>query len=322
MSIENLLSAWQELLRGKRGKKDVQEFQLRLMDNILALHIDLRNGTYRHGPYHQFNISDPKPRLIHKATVRDRLVHRAVYRKLYPFFDKIFIADSFSCRNNKGTHRAMRRFRDLAYIVSKNHIHTCWVLKCDVRKFFASISQDILMNILDSRIKDKQIVDLLKEIISSFNSGKPGVGLPLGNLTSQLFCNIYMNKFDQFVKHGLKIKYYIRYADDFVFLSRNQGELEGLIPLIENFLGEKLHLRLHPDKVFIKTIASGVDFLGWVHFADHRVLRAVTKRRMFKKIRGDISPQGLQSYFGMMSHGNTEKIKKRVIHLTQLLQKH
>ena len=110
ISVDNLLSAWQEFIKGKRKKKDVQEFQLNLMDNIFSLHSDLVSFTYRHGGYTAFNISDPKPRNIHKASVRDRLLHRALYRVIYPFFDKTFIADSFSCRLNKGTHKALNRF--------------------------------------------------------------------------------------------------------------------------------------------------------------------------------------------------------------------
>src|SRR3990167_9154375 len=152
--LENLLLAWQEFLPGKRKKKDVQKFQLHLMDNILALHQDLASGAYRHGGYQQFNISDPKPRIIHKATVRDRLLHRAVYRILYPFFDDTFIADSFSCRKDKGTHRAMERFKRFAYIVSKNNTKTCWILKCDIKKFFHSIDQTILLRLLSERITD------------------------------------------------------------------------------------------------------------------------------------------------------------------------
>jgi retron-type reverse transcriptase len=132
-STDNLLEAWREFLPGKRGKRDVQEFQLHLMDNILSLRADLINGTYRHGGYQAFKISDPKPRDIHKASVRDRLVHHAIYRQLYPFFDKTFIADSFSCRNQKGTHAAINRFRTFAYVVSKNDMRTCWVLQCDIR---------------------------------------------------------------------------------------------------------------------------------------------------------------------------------------------
>lgn len=282
------------------------------MEHILALHADLRNRTYRHGPYKHFKISDPKPRDIHKASVRDRLLHHALYRKLYPFFDRTFIADSFSCRFEKGTHRAMNRFRAFAYKSGKNHTRTCFVLKCDIRKFFANIDHGILFSVLSRYIPDTDIVDLLRNIVESFSSGKPGIGLPLGNLTSQLFVNIYMNEFDRFVKHKLKVKYYIRYADDFVLLSDDKVELERLLPLIREFLSDWLKLSLHPDKIFIKTLASGVDFLGWVHFPDHRILRTSTKKRMFRHLLGAPSAEVAASYLGLLSHGNAVVLQKLI----------
>jgi len=309
ISAENLLEAWQEFLRGKRNKPDVQEFSLHLMDNIFNLHHDLTNHTYKHGEYQQFKINDPKPRIIHKASVRDRLLHHAVYRVLYPFFDKTFISDSFSCRNNKGTHKAINRFRRFAYIVSKNNTRTCWILKCDVKKFFASIDQKTLIEILQKCINDENIINLLKEIIFSF---KPN-GLPLGNLTSQLFANVYLNEFDQFVKHRLKIKHYIRYADDFVILSDSKDYLKVKIPIIQEFLHNELKLTLHPNKVFIKTLSSGVDFLGWVNFLDHRVLRKNTKKRMIKKINESSSLETLNSYLGLLKHGNCCRIKESIL---------
>jgi len=311
--MENLLEAWKEFKKGKKSKKDVQEFELNLMENIISLHNDLVSKTYKHSEYTPFNISDPKPRNIHKAVVRDRLLHHAIYRIFYPFFDRTFIADSYSCRLNKGTHKAVNRFRTLAYKVSKNHTRTCWILKCDIKKFFANIDHDILKEIIRQYILDEQILWLLSRIIDSFHSIKPGVGLPLGNLTSQLFVNIHMNKFDQFVKHKLKVKYYIRYADDFVLLSSNKQELENVIPKINSFLNGKLKLTLHPDKVYIKTLASGVDFLGWVNFPDHRVLRTVTKRRMLKRVEIDKRQEVLKSYFGLLGYGNTFKLKEAMI---------
>ncbi len=186
ISVENLLAAWEEFVSGKRGKRDVQEFSLRLMDNIFLLHSDLASRTYMHGGYVAFNISDPKPRNIHKAMVRDRLLHHAVYRILYPFFDRTFVSDSFSCRLGKGTHKALNRFRTFADQASRNHTRTCWVLKCDIRKFFANIDHDILKHILAGYIPDKDILWLLGRVIDSFYSTRPSIGLPLGNLTSQL----------------------------------------------------------------------------------------------------------------------------------------
>src|SRR3989338_11244809 len=246
ISIENLLLAWEEFLRGKRSRKDVQEFQLRLMDNILSLHSNLKNKTYVHGGYYAFNISDPKPRSINKASVRDRLLHHAIYRILYPYFDKKFIHDSYSCRINKGTHKAINRFRDFFRKVSKNNTRSCLVLKCDIRKFFANIDHNILKSILSKTVFDTDILWLLSQVIDSFNTNPIGptygVGLPLGNLTSQLMVNIYMNEFDQFVKRELKVKYYIRYADDFVILSYDKKYLENMLPKIFIFLSESLKL--------------------------------------------------------------------------------
>ena len=311
-SAENLLEAWREFIRGKRGKRDVQEFSLFLMDNIFSLRDDLINHTYEHGGYQAFNISDPKPRNIHKASVRDRLLHHAIYRKLYPFFDRIFIADSYSCRINKGTHGAINRFRSMFYRVSKNNTNTCWVLKCDIRKFFASINHEILMKILKQYISDKNILWLLENVIGSFHSTKPGIGLPLGNLTSQLLVNIYMNEFDQFVKHKLKAKFYVRYADDFVIFSESRKWLELKIPAIKDFLSDKLMLELHPKKLFIKTVVSGVDFLVLVNFSDHRVLRTATKRRMLGRLSKNFSNETKNSYLGMLKHGNTFKLKSMI----------
>ncbi|MEK7125050.1 MAG: reverse transcriptase/maturase family protein [Patescibacteria group bacterium] len=307
ISLGNLLSAWQEFVIGKRGKHDVQVFSLNLIDNIVPLHDDLAKRIYRHGPYQAFSICDPKPRQIHKATVRDRLLHHAIHRILYPFFSRRFIADSFSCQLGKGTHRALNRFRSFGYCVSRNTTRTCWVLKCDIKKFFANIDHGIMKNILARYIGDTDILWLLDRIIDSFHPG-----LPLGNLTSQLLVNIYMNEFDQWVKHRLKVKYYIRYADDFVLLSHDKGYLEELMPRIDSFLTERLNLTLHPDKVFIKTLSSGVDFLGWIHFPNHRILRTTTKRRMFKHVAQSCNPATIQSYLGMLEHGNAQKLKSKI----------
>jgi retron-type reverse transcriptase len=315
-SAENLLEAWCEFLDGKSKKRDVREYQLHLMDNILSLRADLINGTYRHGGYEHFKISDPKPRDIHKASVRDRLVHHAIYRQLYPFFDRTFISDSFSCRDNKGTLAAINRFRSFAYATSKNNTRTCWVLKCDIQKFFANIDHATLVAMLESYIPDQKIIALLKEVIGSFSSTAPGVGLPLGNLTSQLFVNVYMNEFDQFVKHVLKAKHYMRYADDFVILASNREWLEIILPETRNFLANRLKLTLHPNKVSIETLASGVDILGWIHFPDHRVLRRRTKRRAVSRVSADPKKQRVASYIGMLKHGNGIKITRTITEMT------
>ena len=300
---------------GKKSRTDVQEFGLRFMTNLIALHCDLANKTYVHSAYYAFKIADPKPRDIHKASVRDRIVHRALYRKLYPFFERRFIADSYSCRLRKGTHKALNRFRAFVRIVGKNNTRTCWVLKCDIRKFFANIDHGVIMGILGKYIVDRDILALLGGIIGSFNTeGKYGVGLPLGNLTSQLLVNIYMDEFDRFMKHGMHEKYYIRYADDFVVMSESRAHLESLVPKIGGFLKERLKLELHPDKLFIKSFASGVDFLGWVHFPDHRVLRTTTKKRMVRRLGVEANDAVTASYRGLLEHGNAKKLEARYVY--------
>jgi len=311
--VGNLLISWREFLRGKKKRKDVAEFSVDFLDNVLTLYAELKERKYRHGGYQVFKINDPKPRDIHKASVRDRLVHHAIYRILCPYFDRKFIFDSYSCRIGKGTHKAIYRFRYLGRIVSRNNTRTCWVLKCDIRKFFANINHEILKNILAKHIADKDVLWLFAQVIDSFGiKGRPSVGLPLGNLTSQLLANIYLNDFDQLVRRELKAKYYIRYADDFVIFSESRNHLQEFIPRIADFLEENLKLSLHPDKVSVKTVGSGVDFLGWVNFSEHRVLRTSTKRRMLKKLKKNPRPESIASYLGLLTHGNTQKLCEEI----------
>lgn len=311
-SLGNLYEAWEEFIAGKSRKKDVMEFARHLGDEIARLHADLVSDEYRHGPYHAFAINDPKPRNIHKASVRDRLLHHAIHRKLYPYFAARFIVDSFSCQVGKGTHRALDRFQDMARKVSRNHSRTCWVLKCDIRKYFASVDHLLLIRLLRTSIGDQRLLLLLENIISSFATIQ-GKGIPLGNLTSQLFSNIYLHEFDRFVKSDLRIKWYIRYADDFVLLSSERTELLALIPILKGFLAEYLQLCMHPDKVFLKSFASGVDFLGWLHFPSHRVLRTKTKERMFKRVAANPTKPTLQSYLGLLGHGDGFELRTHII---------
>ncbi len=288
------------------------------MDNIIELRRDLLDNNYKHADYQAFNIDDPKPRIIHKAIVRDRLLHHAVHRILYPFFSKTFITDSYSCQLRKGTFKSINQLRTFGNIVSKNNTRTCWILKCDIRKFFANIDHGILMNILEKYISEEKLLWLLKDVVESFES-RPSVGLPLGNLTSQLLVNIYMNEFDQFMKHKLKAEFYMRYSDDFIILSEDMNWLKGVLFEIKDFLSAKLKLELHPDKVSIRTLSSGVDFLGWVNFPEHRVLRTSTKKRMFNNIEMTKGKnEVVQSYLGLLSHGNTEKLQGMVRDLSSV----
>ncbi len=312
ISLKNIHEAWREFVSGKKYKKDVAEFLLKLSENTYKLHTDLKNKTYIHGSYEAFAVNDPKPRSIHKASVRDRLLHHTLYRKLYPYFDQKFIYDSYSCRDSKGTHRALDRFMQFARKVSRSNKRTCWVLKCDVRKFFASIDHSTLMTIIKKHISDADVISLVDEVVNSFQSIGPGKGLPLGNLTSQLLVNVYMNEFDQYIKHVLKEKFYIRYADDFVIMNCDRNALIDVLQKIHVSLESVLKLQLHLDKVSIETVSSGIDFLGWVHFPTHRVLRTSTKRRMLKNLQNKPKPATTASYRGMLKHGNTHKLQQKL----------
>ena len=316
----NLFSAWQEFVVGKSGKTDVQTFSRNLFDNVEQLHNELVSKTYQHGGYHSFYINDPKRRHIHKACVRDRLLHHAIYRLLYPFFEKTFIYNSYSCRLGKGAYKAIERFDVMSYKISKNDTKTAWVLKCDIKKFFDSIDHTILLRILNNYISDKDILWLLNNVIDSYhNENIKGVGLPLGNLTSQLFANVYMNIFDQWVKHKLKAKHYIRYADDFVFFGVDRQQVNSLVEPVRAFLINDLRLTLHPKKISQKTVSSGMDFLGWVHFPHYKKLRRRTKERMFRRLVDKPKDEVFQSYLGLLSHGDTYKIENDLRNLYWLI---
>lgn len=319
ISLENLFLAWDEFKKGKRSKSDVQNFEFNLEDNIFKLNQELLGKTYKHSDYIPFYITDPKVWHIHKAIVRDRVVHHAIFRVLYPAFDSSFIYDSYSCRNNKGTHRAVKRLKSFSLKVSRNNSVNFWSLKCDVSRFFNSIDQNILLNLLQERVQDQDLMWLLKVVITSFVDQK-NKGVPLGNVTSQLFANIYLNELDWFVKHRLKFKYYLRYCDDFVFLAKERKDLERLVPILQLFLRKSLKLILHPRKIIFRKYSQGIDFLGYVIRPHSVIIRTRTRRRMFNKLCKKIYnnqpiTQSLPSYLGMLKHANSEKIKAQLLKL-------
>ncbi len=313
--------AWDRFKKGKTKKKDIAMFEWNLEQNIFKLHRDLKNKTYYHSPYHSFSISDPKPRNIHKSSVRDRVLHHAIFQILYPIFEAGFINASFSCRKGYGTHFGVRFLHETIRKVTSNGKIACYALKCDVKKFFDTIDHETLLSIFKKKVKDENAILLLEKVISSFKSDylSDGCkrGVPIGNLTSQLFANVYMNELDQYFKQKLKIKYYMRYTDDFIVISESKKFLENLIPQIIKFLGEKLYLKIHEEKTIIKKVNQGIDFLGYIVFPHHRLLRTKTKKRILRKLRkrvieyknGIISrmtlEQSLQSYLGVLSHANT-----------------
>lgn len=322
----NLFAAWRGFSAGKTSKADVLFFAKDLEQNVFDLHSELRRGAYRHGSYESFFVCDPKRRHIHKAAVRDRLLHHAAVRVLTPIFDPAFIFDSYSSRRDKGTHKAIVRFREFAWKLSRNNTRAVWILKCDIRKFFDSVDHAILLALIKKKISDKRATALLGNIISSFNCAR-GVGLPLGNLTSQLFANIYLDWLDQFMKRERRVKYYLRYADDFIILSYDRDELLAIIPIINCFLREELKLELHKQKTGLDPWHRGTDFLGFVHFPHYSVLRTKTKKRMFRKLERshiklkheELSEEKFseirQSYLGLLKHGRCSSLAKRITRL-------
>ena len=301
----------------------MQLFERHLEENLFNLHWELKSGSYRHQPYQSFLIFDPKLRKIHKAEVRDRIVHHAVFRILYPLFDPTFVFDSYSCRVGKGTHRAVKRLENYVRTVSENYRKPCYFLKCDIRKFFASVDHSELKELVARRITDANTLKLIYQIIDSFqvNIGK---GLPIGNLTSQIFANIYLDGFDKFVKHELKIKHYVRYTDDFILVHKNKKYLEELIPQIETFLTQKIQLNLHPKKVILNKLTRGIDFLGYVVLPYRQVLRTKTKNRMFRKLEEKFTQfkqdqidrkklrQTINSYLGVLKHCRSQNLKGQI----------
>ncbi len=338
ISLENLFLAWDKFKSGKQKKLNVQEFEWQLEENIFKLHRDLKYCRYKHGAYASFYIHDPKQRHIHKATVRDRILHHAVFAVLSPIFEPTFISNSFSCRIGKGTHKGIDILEKTLRQASGNTFKPCFALKCDIKKFFETIDHKVLLGIIRKRIKDNDAIRLLEEIVKSFSSkySMPfeQKGLPVGNLTSQLFSNIYLNELDQFIKHNLKVKNYIRYSDDFVIITKERFYLENIIVSIRSFLKEKLVLELHSKKVGIHKFHQGIDFLGYIVLPHYRLLRAKTRKRIFRKLgervreykNGTISEQALeqslQSYLGVLSHANTyelgQELRNQLFYLKNL----
>ncbi len=312
-SLEHLFAAWDEFRRGKEKKIDVEHFALDLEDNLFALHERLVAGEYQHGGYQSFFVRDPKLRHIHKASVADRVLHHAVSKMLNPVFERGFIYDLYSNRQDKGTHRAFVRMQQLAWKLSRNNTKTVWALKCDVRKFFDNMDHDILLTLIRKKVDDPRVLELIRRIINSYETS-PGRGLPLGNLTSQLFSNIYLDPLDQWMKREVRGKNYLRYVDDFLLLGLSRDALADMIPRIREYLADRLQVELHPKKIDLRAWYQGVDFLGYVGFPYHSVLRVKTAKRMLRKVlAGIVSKESLASYRGHMSHCCSYRLGARLL---------
>ncbi|MEI8104169.1 MAG: reverse transcriptase/maturase family protein [Candidatus Moraniibacteriota bacterium] len=311
--VENLLDSWWSYRRGKNRKKDVMEFERHLEDNIFLLCDELKTGNYSHGRYSYFRISDPKKRDIYKATVRDRVIHQALYTYLCSIYEPLFIKNSFSSRKGKGTHRAVATLQKQIYLI-RRYRKRCWAIKCDIRKYFENINHEILLDLLRKEIRDEKIFALLEGIVRSFHTDT-GTGVPLGNITSQVFANVYLNELDRFVENDLVLKsQYVRYNDDFVILGNDEEKLFEQVRAIRKFLHERLVLELPLRKTVFRKLKWGIDFCGSIIVSNGILLRDKSKKRMFRAIKstenkldlGKISPSDfrkiLDSYFGLLSH--------------------
>ena len=322
ISVKNLFESWRAYKKGKSRKRDVMEFERHLEDNLFALHQKLQKGNYSHDKYAYFRISDPKKRDIYKSTVRDRIVHQALYNYLCKIYEPLFIELSFSSRKRKGTHRAVAALSAETKNFRKNK-EKCLAMKCDIRKYFENIQHQILLKILGKVILDKKVLDLLRIVVESFHK-ETGKGVPLGNITSQVFANIYLHELDKFVAKELGIKSYIRYNDDFIVLGNDKEKLFADIQQIKIFLQEKLALELPEEKTTFRKLGWGIDFCGCIVLPNAVLLRNKTKTRMFVKINSIAQKAALEkisqsdfsvilnSYFGLLSHCRTYNLKSKI----------
>ncbi|MBI4449504.1 group II intron reverse transcriptase domain-containing protein [Candidatus Uhrbacteria bacterium] len=306
-------------------KRAVAQFAMHIENDLFALHAELRSGSYRHGPYEQFIVHDPKRRWINKASVRDRIVHQAIVQVIEPIFERTFIFDSYSSRIGKGTHACRERMAQFLRQASANNRQNAWVLQCDIRRFFDSVQHDALLTLLAERVRNPKLSALLEIVVRSFTPiAGAGRGLPLGNVTSQLFGNVYLNGLDHFVKERLRMRWYVRFCDDFIIVHRNRIELEDALPRIRTFLADERSLELHPSKVTIRKYSYGIDCVGQVLRSQVRTLRRATIRRAFRLIRlrtedyrmGRLSDSQyrstLQSLLGLCAHGSNNRMRQRM----------
>lgn len=332
VSFENLLLAYRKARRGKRSRPGVAEFGLDLERQLLALQRELENGEYQPGGYRLFTIYDRKPRVIAAAPFRDRVVHHAVMNLIEPALDRTFISDSYACRVGKGVHLAVDRYQAWAQTYR-------YALKLDVQQYFPSIDQEILKTKLRRRIKDRRALELLDRIIDGApkNYTAPGyfpgddlfsplqrrTGIPIGNLTSQFFANLYLDDLDHYIKQTLGVRPYLRYVDDMAVLDNDKYRLTEIRAAVRARL-EAERLRLHPNKAHITRVADGLNLLGYLVFPDRRRLRGDNGRRFARKLRAFTRAYAngradwprvkasVHSWIGHAKHADSEGLRTKI----------
>lgn len=317
-NLSNLILAWRKGRKGKTKKEYVKELEKNILKNLLELQQEIKNQTYKPKPLKTFILRDPKTRKISKSEFRDRIVHHALFRIIELIFDKTFIYDSCANRIGKGNLFALNRFDYFKRKVTKNNSRIAFCLKADIKHYFQEVNHKILLEMISRKIKDEKVIWLINQILGNGFSDK---GMPLGNLTSQFFANIYLHELDYFVKHKLRAGYYIRYVDDFVILHNSREQLEIWKQEIDKFLKEKLSLELHPHKSKIIPLSRGIDFVGFRNFYYFRLLRKRNLRKILFKIEkyknGELNKEklleGFNGWNAYAKWADSYKLRREII---------
>ncbi len=314
-TFENLLSAYKKARKGTKKNADVNQFSFQLEKRLLELSLSIQSGTYQPSRYRYFEIYDPKKRTIAVAPFCDRVVHHAIINMLEPIYEKRFYDHSYATRKNKGAHKATAQLRN--YL--KNNT---WYFKTDIEKYFDSINHDILLSIIAHKIKDKPLLELIEKVIRNNSVAK---GLPIGNLTSQFFANVYLNEFDHFVKHELKVKYYIRYMDDFIILDNCKLKLQNIRREVKGYLENKLLLYLQENVTCINRVSSGINFLGLRIFPNTLRIKNKNLKRVVRKMEAriwlwkngymaeNIFIDSMNSYWAFLSYHGMYNLRRSII---------
>lgn len=309
LSLANIWRRWFQFRRGKKVSQELECFQYFLERNLFLLCRELNGGSYQHGGYRHFTVTDNKRRQIAVASIKDKVIHRLLYEYLIPIYDKTFIFDVWSCREDKGLIGVIERTQ-----IFLRRYSNSFVWRVDINKFFDHVDHDILRNMLRLKISDDKALWLLDEVIKSYSTtstreSNPTVpkGMPIGNLTSQIFANIYLNELDRFVKHALKPQAYLRYGDDFILIEKSKGNLLKMKEATVNFLKLKLNLTLHPKNDIIIKAKQRLRFLGVEIFPKGRRLN----KRNSARAQNRLSAGNVISYSGLVrKHGNKKRVKE------------
>jgi len=323
VDIKNLDDAYHKSQKGKyKYKIRSIIFSQDLTYNLQQLREQLINNTYKISRYSKFIIHDPRERLVAAPHYRDKLVQISLHNKLKLIYDKIFISHSYACIEGKGTHRAVNQINKFMRKALWQWGEDTFIVKVDVKKFFYSINREILKKIIYKKIKCDKTRNLIYKIIDSSPSER---GLPLGNITSQLFANIYLNEVDQYCKRFLGIKFYVRYMDDIVIILSNKQKAVEIVNLIKKFLKDRLNLEANANKTKIFPLSQGVNTIGFKIYTTHKLLRTDSKKRIkrklskFKKLIRDNkitiekAETMLNSWLGHVKNCNSHNLIKKLL---------